>query len=310
MLKDERIQNFATEFGGHWLDFRRFEEHNAVDRERFPAFDNELRAAMYEEPRRFFVDLVQHDRPVLNFLHGDYTFVNAALARHYGMPATNGSPDAWVRVEHAGEFGRGGLLPMAVFLTANSPGLRTSPVKRGYWVVRRLLGERIPPPPPTVPDLPADEKDLGQLTLRDVLAKHRDDKSCASCHARFDSFGLAFEGYGPVGERRTTDFGGREIDARAEFPGGHEGNGLAGLRDYVHTQRENDFVDNLCRKLVVYGLGRTLLMSDDALVAEMKKNLNANGQSFRALIETIVTSPQFRTKRAMAGPTNKTASRP
>lgn len=297
MLRDARVRNFATEFAGNWLDFRRFAEHNAVDRERFPAFDNELRQAMFEEPLRFFVDLVREDRSVLNFLYGDYTFVNAPLARHYGMPAVTAGA-GWVRVDHATEFNRGGLLPMAVFLTANSPGLRTSPVKRGYWVVRRVLGERIPPPPAVVPDLPGDEKNLGDLTLREVLAKHRADKTCASCHARFDAFGLVFEGFGPVGERRTADFGGRAVDTRAPFPGGVERTGLPGLRDYIRAQRENDFADNLCRKLLAYGLGRTLLMSDDSLIAEIKTKLAANDHRFTTIVEAIVTSPQFTTQRA------------
>jgi hypothetical protein len=97
---------------------------------------------------------------------------------------------------------------MAVFLTQNSPGLRTSPVKRGYWVVRRVLGEVIPPPPPSVPELPQDEAKI-DLPLREMLAKHREDPGCASCHARFDSFGLVFEGYGPVGEARAKDLAGR-----------------------------------------------------------------------------------------------------
>src|SRR4029453_17572765 len=109
--------------------------------------------------------------------------------------------DHWVRVDDARQYGRGNLLTMSVFLTQNAPGLRTSPVKRGYWVVRRLLGETIPPPPPSVPELPADEAKL-DLPLRDVLAQHRQNPACASCHARFDSFGLAFEDYGPLGQRR------------------------------------------------------------------------------------------------------------
>ena len=129
----------------------------------------------------------------------------------------------WARVENAHRYERGGLLPMSVFLTKNSPGLRTSPVKRGYWVVRRLLGETIPPPPATVPELPSDEAKLGDLTLRETLARHREDKSCAGCHARFDSFGLVFEGYGPIGERRVNDLGGRPVDTHTTFPGGGEG---------------------------------------------------------------------------------------
>ena len=161
---------------------------------------------MFEEPIRFITDLIQNDRSVLDLLYGNYTFVNRVLAQHYGMPARRsaGGPEDWVRVDDARAYGRGGLLPMAVFLTQNAPGLRTSPVKRGYWVARRVLGEVIPPPPPTVPELPHDES-KSDLPVRDLLAKHRENKTCASCHARFDSFGLAFEGYGPVGERRTKD---------------------------------------------------------------------------------------------------------
>ncbi|MEO7411802.1 MAG: DUF1592 domain-containing protein [Opitutaceae bacterium] len=297
MLKDDRVRNFATEFGGNWLDFRRFEETNTVDRERFPTFTNELRQAMFEEPVRFITDVVHEDRSVLNFIYGDYTFVNAPLAKHYGMPDVATGADTWVRFEHADKFERGGLLPMAVFLTANSPGLRTSPVKRGNWVVRRILGERIPPPPPTVAALPPDESKMGNLTLREALAKHREDSSCASCHARFDSFGLVFEGFGPVGERREKDLGDRPVDTLAPFPGGTERAGVAGLRSYLHDSRESDFVENLCRKLVAYGLGRTLLPSDDALIQEMRTKLTANQHRFSSLVESLVTSPQFLNKR-------------
>jgi hypothetical protein len=310
LLRDPRARRFATEFAGQWLEFRRFEEHNAVDRERFPAFDHRLRAAMFEEPVRFLHALIASDQSVLDLLYGDHTYVNAPLARHYGMPVPEGAgDDTWRRVERAGDFDRGGLLPMAVFLTANSPGLRTSPVKRGYWVVRRVLGERIPPPPPVVPDLPNDERSPGDLTLRELLARHREDKSCASCHARFDSFGLVFEGYGPIGERRSKDLGGRPVETRAEFPGGRVADGVAGLRDYIRAHREGDFADHLCRKLLAYALGRTLLMSDDPLIAEMKQRLAADGHRFSSLVETIVTSPQFRTKRVPA-PAAKTASLP
>ena len=175
MLRDDRVRGLATEFAGNWLDFRRFEEHNGVDRERFKTFDDDLRRAMFEEPIRFFLDVVRNDRPVLDFLDGRHTFVNPDLARHYGMPVPTGGPDDWARVDDASKYGRGGLLPMAVFLTKNAPGLRTSPVKRGYWVVRRLLGETIPPPPANVPELPSDEAKLGELTLRETLARHRAD---------------------------------------------------------------------------------------------------------------------------------------
>jgi hypothetical protein len=299
MMKDPRARGLATEFVGNWLDFRHFEQHNGVDRERFPTFDNDLRAAMFEEPIRFALDVIQQDRSVLDFVAGKHTFVNPALAKHYGMPelpATT-SEDHWVRVEHADAFGRGGLLPMSVFLTVNSPGLRTSPVKRGYWVVRRLLGERIPPPPANVPELPHDEAKLGDLTLRQVLERHRADKSCAGCHARFDAFGLVFEGYGPVGERRARDLGGKPVDTKAQFPDGSDVEGLAGLVGYVTSHRQDDFLDNLCRKLLAYGLGRTTILSDEATIELMRRKLAARGDRFSALVETIVTSRQFLNKR-------------
>jgi Protein of unknown function (DUF1592)/Protein of unknown function (DUF1588)/Protein of unknown function (DUF1585)/Protein of unknown function (DUF1595) len=296
MLKDKRIRALAIEFGGNWLDFRRFQELNTVDRERFAGFTNELRDAMFEEPVRLLVDVFQANRPVLDLLYARDTFVNPALARHYGIPVPGGRPDEWVRVEDAREFDRGGLLPMAVFLTKNAPGLRTSPVKRGNWVVKNVLGERIPPPPPVVPELPRDEAKL-DLPLREVLARHRSDKNCAACHAKFDSLGLVFEGFGPIGEARKKDLGGRPVDASATFPGGGEGEGLEGLRKYIRDRRQDEFIDNLCGKLLAYALGRSLIPSDDLMIQEMRGKLSARGYRFDAMIESIVSSRQFLTKR-------------
>jgi hypothetical protein len=222
--------------------------------------------------------------------------VNPVLAEHYGMPAMKGAADEWVRIDKARQYERGGLLPMAAFLTQNSPGLRTSPVKRGYWVARRVLGEVIPPPPPTVPELPKDEAQMDR-PLRDVLARHRENSACSGCHARFDSFGLTFEGYGPVGETRAKDLAGRPVDANAAFPGGSHGSGVAGLQRYIRANREKDFLDNLCRKMLVYALGRSLMLSDEPLIQRMHAKLAASGYRFGTLVETIVTSPQFLRKR-------------
>jgi mono/diheme cytochrome c family protein len=302
MLRDERVRGLAVEFAGNWLGFRRFQEHNAVDRERFTSFTNELREAMFEEPIRFFIHVVSHDRSVLDLLDADYALVNRVLAEHYGMPVPGGSADRWFRVDDAHRFGRGGLPPMSVFLTASSPGLRTSPVKRGYWVVRKLLGERIPAPPPEVPELPRDEAKSGEATLRQLLARHRESKSCAGCHQRFDSVGLVFEGYGPIGERRDRDLGGRPVDASVTFPDGSQGIGLDGLRRYLAERRQNEFLENLCRKLLGYALGRGLSPADEATIKQMRGKLAAGGHRIDSLFATIVTSPQFRNKRARDDP--------
>lgn len=324
MLKDSRARGLAVEFAANWLDSRHFETYNSVDRQRFPTFTNKLRSAMFEEPIRFFEDVIKDNRSVLDMLYGDYTFVNPDLAKHYGMSdipefkAAVGKPpapwpaepvrpahafadpsvnaDTWVRVDNAGTYDRGGLLPMAVFLTQSSPGLRTSAVKRGYWVVRRVLGEVIPPPPPVVPELPQDEA-KSDAPLRDVLAQHRSNPVCAGCHARFDTFGLAMEGYGPVGEKRSKDLAGRLVDTSATFPGGYEGSGLRGVQAYIKEKRQDDYLDNLSRKLLSYALGRTLQLSDDPVVERMKGRLAADAYRFDSLVDTIVSSPQFLNKR-------------
>ena len=299
MMKDARVRGLATEFTGNWLNFRLFENNNAVDRTRFPQFNNDLREAMFQEPIRYVEDTIQNNGSVLDLIYGNYTFVNPVLAKHYGIPGVQGDADHWVRVDNAGQYGRGGILPMSVFMTQNSPGLRTSPVKRGNWVVQKVLGIRVPPPPPVVPELPSDES-KSDLPVRDMLARHRAVPFCAACHQRFDSFGLAYEGYGPIGDVRTKDLAGRPVDTAVTYPGGVNGTGFEGLRDFIRDHRQDQFINNLCRKLLSYSLNRTLQLSDEALVDTMQTNLAKQGYGFDSLVETIVLSPQFRNKRIPA----------
>jgi hypothetical protein len=160
-----------------------------------------------------------------------------------------------------------------------------------------VLGERIPAPPPTVPELPKDEANLGALSLPQLLARHRADKSCAACHNRFDSVGLVFEGFGPIGERRDKDLGGKPVATAATFPDGKDRTGLDGLRSYIRDKRQDDFIDNLCRKLLAYALGRSLQLSDRKAIEEMKAKLTADGHAFGSLVESIVMSSQFRNQR-------------
>ena len=302
MLRDPRARALAVEFGGNWLDIRDFAQLSTVDRERFPAFTDEVRAAMGEEPMRFLRHIFSHNGSLLDLLYARYTFVNPVLARYYGMalPPGTGETD-WVRVAEADRQGRGGLLPMAAFLTKNAPGLRTSPVKRGYWLARRILGEEIPPPPAVVPELPADEARM-DLPLRQMLERHRSNPACASCHARFDSFGLAMEGFDPVGRPRSADLAGRPVDAGAVFPGkvagqGVAGQGVAGLQEYIRTHRQRDFVRGFTGKLLAYALGRSLALSDEVLIDQIGTELARSGYRFETAVAGIVTSRQFLSKR-------------
>jgi hypothetical protein len=296
MLKDPKVKGLATEFTGNWLVFRQFETNTSVDRQRFPAFDDELREAMFQEPIHFMQDSITHDGSMLDLLYGDYTFVNPSLAKFYGMPAVDGDVDTWVRVDHAKQYGRGGILPMAVFMTLYSPGLRTSPVKRGNWVVQKVLGMKVPPPPPVVPELPSDESKT-DLPIRAMLEQHHKNPFCAGCHQRFDAFGLVFEGYGPVGNSRATDMAGRPVDASATFPGGVDATGVPGLQTYIRDHRQDRYVENLARKLLAYALNRSLQLSDESLVDKMKAGFTADDYRFRALVEAIVVSPQFLNRR-------------
>jgi hypothetical protein len=160
------------------------------------------------------------------------------------------------------------------------------------------LGIRVPPPPPVVPELPSDESKTDK-PIREMLAEHHKNPFCAGCHLRFDSFGLAFEGYGPVGDARTKDLAGRPIDASTTYPGGFQGDGLVGLQSFIRDHRQDNFITNLCRKLMAYALNRSPQLSDESLVDKMKVSLTADGYKFRAMVETIVLSPQFLNRRVI-----------
>ena len=140
LRRSPKVRALATEFTGNWLDFRRFQQHNSVDRDHYPQFTDSLRQAMFEEPVRFVEDMIRSDRSILDVIDGEHTFANAELASHYGLELELADPQTWQRIDNAHRVGRGGLLPMSVFLTTNSPGLRTSPVKRGYWGCAAVVG--------------------------------------------------------------------------------------------------------------------------------------------------------------------------
>ena len=159
-----------------------------------------------------------------------------------------------------------------------------------------MLGEVIPPPPPVVPELPSDES-KSDLSVRQTLAQHRDNPACSACHARFDSFGLAFEGYGPVGGARTKDLAGRAVDTAVTYPGGTEGSGFLGLQTFIREHRQQGFVENFSRKLLAYSLNRSLQLSDEEVIERMQTRLAGKEYRFSALIDTIVTSPQFLNRR-------------
>ena len=183
MLADAKARRLATEFFGQWLGFYHFDQHKGVDTSRFPEFTDDVKEAMYDEAVSFFEHIIRKDRPVREILFADYTFLNKALAKFYGVKKEIKSTEQPELVEGANAFHRGGLLRLGAVLTATSAPLRTSPVKRGDWVLRRVLGTPVPPPPADAGSMPADDKLFGGLSLRARSWKqHKRNASCANCH--------------------------------------------------------------------------------------------------------------------------------
>jgi hypothetical protein len=289
MIKDPRVRRLATEFGCQWLHVRDLETLNEKSETHFPAFAA-LRGAMQEEAVRFFTDLFQRDVSVLSLLDADYTFVNAALAKHYGLTDLKG--DGWQRVDGIRAKGRGGILAFAATLAKQSGASRTSPILRGNWFSEVLVGDRLPRPPKDVPVLP-EEAPQG-LSERQLIERHTSDERCAGCHARFDPFGFALEGYDAIGRFRTIDTAGHPVNTQVKLISGTAFNGLDGLRNYLLTTRRDDFVKQFCRKLLGYSLGRGIQLSDRPLLDEMRQRLEKENYRVTAALDALVRSRQFR----------------
>ena len=291
LMKDSKARRLATEFACHWLHIHGFDTLDEKSERHFPTFSM-LRGDMYEESIRFFTDLFQNDRSILSLLDADHTFVNEALAKHYGIPGITG-PE-WRRVDGVRKYGRGGILGLSTTLAKQSGASRTSPILRGNWISEVLLGEKLPRPPKDVPQLPEDEAATEGKTVRQLVEKHTTDARCSVCHARIDPFGFALEGYDAIGRRRTKDLADRPIDTKAKLKDGSEFDGLDGLRTYLLTKRQDTFVYQFCRKLLGYALGRGIQLSDEPLLEEIQEQLKENGYRISVAMDSIVKSKQFR----------------
>jgi hypothetical protein len=246
---------------------------------------------MYEETIRFFTDFFMNNGSVLSLLDSDYTFLNEALAKHYGIPGVTGTE--WRRVDGIKQYSRGGILAQAAVLSKQAGASRTSPILRGNWITEVLLGEKVPRPPKDVPQLPTDEA-AETLSVRELTEKHTSDRRCAGCHARMDPYGYTLEHFDAIGRHRDNDFGGRPINDRATVRDGSEMQGLEGLRSYLLTKGRDAFVRQFCKKLLGYSMGRAVQLSDEPLLSDMQTRLSESGYHVGTAIDMIVASPQFR----------------
>jgi hypothetical protein len=304
MLQDPRASALVENFTMQWLQLGRLATHSS-DAKTFPHWRPELRAAMQEETRRFVREIMDDDRSVLDLLDGDFTWINRPLAELYGLPA--GMKDGeWKRVSLAGT-GRGGLLTQASVLTVTSNPTRTSPVKRGRWVLEQLLGAPQPPAPPNVPSL--DDRNRKELTgtFREKLEQHRADPNCAGCHAKMDAFGLALENFNAIGQWRDRDETGAPVDATTAI-GSHKLNGVADLKTLLR-ERQRDFARCFTEKMMIYALGRGLDYYDDPAVDRIQRVLAANHYKFGVLVAEIVKSDAFRLRRGAGQKGRETAQK-
>lgn len=292
MLKDEKSKVFTESFASQWLRIRELKTAAQPDANRFPAFTQALRDAMYREVVDFFDSLVRDDASLLQLISADYTFANADLAKLYGMQGVQGESLQRVTLNDAN---RGGVLGMAAVLTLTSYPQRTSPVLRGKWVLEELLGTPTPPPPPLVKSLPQDDAPVGGLSLRQQLEKHREQSECAACHQRMDPLGFGLENFDPIGRWRTK-VGDQLVDASGVLPGGRTFSGPEQLRG-VLLERKEEVIRNLSQKMLAYALGRGLEYYDAPAVDRIVKALTKAQFRSSVLLTEIVKSFPFEYRR-------------
>ncbi|MDF1840218.1 MAG: DUF1592 domain-containing protein [Rubripirellula sp.] len=290
MLKDPRTRRLAIQFACQWLHLRNFDQDDNKNEKLYPEFVT-LRGDMYEETVRFFENMFRSNGSILDMLGADHTFLNGALAKHYGIGGIDGPQ--WRRVDPIRSHARGGVLGMASLLASQSGASRTSPILRGNWIYETLLGERLPRPPANVPQLPEDVPQ--GLTARQLIEKHSSVDACAKCHVKIDPFGFALEQYDAIGRLRPAG-----VDTRTKLEDGTNIDGIEGLRQYLLTKRRDDVVRQFCRKLLGFALGREVQLSDEPLLDHMVNRLSENEFRFQIAVEEIVLSDQFRNIRGVS----------
>lgn len=292
MLADPRHERFVKHFVRQWLDLGLLDVLNVCE-DTYPQFDRDLWAAMKHEPIAFFKEVLQNNRSVMDFLHADYALVNQRLARHYGITNITGSHFQKVSLKSGGI--RGGLLTQAGLLAMNSDGTDSDPLKRGIWLLEKILNDPPPPPPPAVPEIDLADPKILKMTLKERMEDHRNQPACYSCHVKIDPWGIALENFDAVGSWRSESRG-RKIDASSRLFNQHELAGAHGLKRYLLANRQDQFAQALVHKLTTFALGRPLTFGDRAGVDRLTARLRREGDGLATLVTLIVTSETFQSR--------------
>ena len=286
MLADPRASRFSQNFVQQWLGLDGLDSVPHVN-------DSSLKEAMREEPVAFFDEVLRSNRSIMDFIHSDYALVNERLAAHYRIPQVYGPQ--FRRVSITPQTNRGGLLTAAAVLTMNSDGKDSHPLKRGIWMLERILHDPPPEPPPNVPEVDLTDPEILKMTLKERIADHRNKPACYSCHSRIDPWGIAFENYDALGAYRTK-VKNKPVDATAELFNKQTLAGMDGLKRYLLTSRQDQLARAMVHKMMAYALGRPLSFGDradiDRLTAQFRKQEDRLGD----LVHLVVSSDLFNSK--------------
>jgi hypothetical protein len=291
MLSDSKSRALVDNFASQWLNLRNL-DIAAPNQSQFTTFNDGLRSDMRRETELLFDDVMRQDRSILTFLDADFTFINSRLADHYNLAGIDG--DNFRRVSLAGSH-RTGVLTHASILTLTSDPTKTSPVKRGKWILENILGAAPPPPPPQVPPLKKTELSNPDATLREQLQQHRSNPECAACHLEMDPFGLALENFDAVGQWRETD-GDRPIESSVTLPSGKLIGGATDLVEVLRSRQE-EFCRHFVRSMLTYALGRGLEYYDVCAVNQITEAVRADGYRFSRVVQEIIMSDPFLMRR-------------
>ncbi|MEN8865120.1 MAG: DUF1592 domain-containing protein [Akkermansiaceae bacterium] len=290
LLSDKRSRALFDGFGAQWLGVEELDTM-VFDFKKFPQMTPGMRLAMYDEARLFFEALMRENGSVVNFVQSDFTFLNGTLSSLYGMEDEVVGPA--MRKVLLKDSNRGGVLGMPGILATTSFPNRTSPVKRGVWVLEQVLGEVIPPAPPNVPELEKQKEErVANLTLRERTELHRSDSACATCHKIMDPIGFGLENFDAIGRWRDQDDTGGAIDATGELPGGKRFTTPTELKEIL-AGRKPEVARNLTEKLLAYALCRPLEGYDHIVVDRLMESIAADDYGMKTLIIEVVSSYPF-----------------
>ncbi|MDG1894357.1 MAG: DUF1592 domain-containing protein [Fuerstiella sp.] len=283
MLADRRSRRFSQNFVQQWLGM---DGLNSV----VHVTDDSLKEAMQEEPIAFFDEVLRRNLSIIDFIHSDFAMVNERLARHYGIPGVHGPHFRNVSIQP--QTKRGGLLTCAAVLTMNSDGKDSHPLKRGVWMLERILHDPPPPPPPNVPEVDLTDPEILKMTLKERIADHRNKPACLSCHSRIDPWGIAFEEYDAVGTYRTR-IKNQAVDATSQLFNSQTLAGIDGLKRYLLTDRQDQLARAMVHKMTAYALGRPLSFGDHADIDSLTTQFRTQGDRLGDLVHLIISSNIF-----------------